>query len=461
MRIRKEHKFKKGAAAFYIVAFSTLVLLVVVVSFATIIISEIERTSNNDLSQSAYDSALAGVEDAKVAYNNYQKCVEENVAAGTINTGNDTLTCAEIITYVENPKYQDCDMVGHILGRVKKGASGEVKVDETTDNSTNNSMQQAYTCTKIQTTLSDYRSTLSSSQQTKVVKVKFDGEAGENVANNITRVRISWYANAEKSYQYSNLSSASEGVQFPQLGLKQTATPPTISLALVQTGESFSLSDFDTTKGSATDRGMVYLVPAKDETTAAKGKADNYNGTTWDASAKVSKIGQNAFLKSNDKTATNLPYGVYCPSNSDSEFACSAEIELPRPIGGTRNEDTFMFVVSLPYGKPSTDFALEFFCDEGKACTNKKIQSLNEEGEVEESKNTSSQAKLSGVQVKVDSTGRANDLYRRVETRLEAEADSSYLSIMGPLELLGNPDDDGLKKGTDIVKCEYNFDPTC
>ncbi len=451
MQLLKKQKFKKGAASFYIVAFATLVLLVVVVSFATIIISEIERTSNDDLSQSAYDSALAGVEDAKVAFSNYQKCIDSGKSAGVINEANDTLSCEEIITYVESPKYQNCDMVGHIIGRIKKSEEGEVKVEDTTDNR----MQQAYTCTKFETTLEDYRSTLSSSQQMKVVKVKFDGDAGENVANKITKVKISWYANEDTKFAYSNLGSSSTGVKFSQFGTAQTAVPPTISLAMVQTGTEFSLKDFDVTKGNQTDRGMLYLVPTN-ETTAKTSKANNYIGA-WNGS--INKIGTEGFLKSNDKTATNLPYGVNCPENSGSEFACSVEIDLPKPIGGTRNEETFMFVVALPYGKPSTDFSLEFYCS--GTCTNKPVKTINEKGEVEETKGTSSQAKLSGVQVKVDSTGRANDLYRRVETRLESEADSSYLSIMGPLELLGNPGDDGLKKGMDIVKCEYDFDPTC
>ena len=71
-KIRK--KFKEGAASFYIVAISTLILVIVAASFAAVIISEVTRTSNDDLAQSAYDAALAGVEDAKLAYYNYQKC---------------------------------------------------------------------------------------------------------------------------------------------------------------------------------------------------------------------------------------------------------------------------------------------------------------------------------------------------------------------------------------------------
>ena len=67
-------RVKKGAASFYIVAFSTLILVIIAVSFTTVILSELARSVNDDLSQSAYDAALAGIEDAKVAFANYQEC---------------------------------------------------------------------------------------------------------------------------------------------------------------------------------------------------------------------------------------------------------------------------------------------------------------------------------------------------------------------------------------------------
>ena len=87
-------KFKKGAASFYVVAFSTLILVVIAASFATVVISEVIRGSNDDLSQSAYDAALAGVEDARLAYANYRRCLLKNTGA-TAPNGDGSLTCAE------------------------------------------------------------------------------------------------------------------------------------------------------------------------------------------------------------------------------------------------------------------------------------------------------------------------------------------------------------------------------
>ena len=60
-------KTKKGMASLYLVAFTTLLLGVLTMSFVRVMVTESKESSNSDLSQSAYDSALAGIEDAKTA----------------------------------------------------------------------------------------------------------------------------------------------------------------------------------------------------------------------------------------------------------------------------------------------------------------------------------------------------------------------------------------------------------
>ena len=212
---------------------------------------------------------------------------------------------------------------------------------------------------------------------------------------------------------------------------------------------------------------MIYLVPAntaegEKNNNTKKTLSDNYNkindndtyisayenGTNY-VSNKLKDGSNGGFLKSNDKVAKNLPYVVGC--NNENTYMCSVTVELPNPIGGgTRNDDTFVFVVALPYGGPSTKFALEFLCaDSNGSC----FTITNSEGETIER-----EAELYNVQIKVDSTGRANTLYKRVEARLEP-ADEFSLSTLGPLEILGDGND-GLKKDF-YTTCEYDFDPTC
>lgn len=442
--------FKKGAASFYIVAIATLILVIVAASFAAVIISEITRTSNDDLAQSAYDSALAGVEDAKLAYYNYQNCKENS---GVVGGG---LECNDIIEWVEEGTKpagikSSCDMVAAILGR---GTGGEVPVQE----SSANNMQQAYTCVKFSPRTEDIKGRVDESNPVYTVRLKFDEtETGtiadeDRVANKIAKVKVKWHSDTdgdERRY-----------AKFGDKGLfEQTEPMPAVlSVGMVQTSTVFHLSDFDMTMGDRTDRGTVYLVPTNNASLAA---GDNYE------LALTKHIDANGFLKSNDKTSINKPYAVYC--EDDSGYACSVTIDIPRPVGsGVRNKDTFVFKIALPYGKPSTDFSLEFYCNDGTNCYTAPVSTAVDESLVVEPVAPvtptpvveSPKAVLDGVQVRIDSTGRANDLYRRVETRL-VPADTTTPYPLYAIQLLGSGSGSLIEKDLSPT-CEGNFGvPNC
>ena len=398
------------------------------------------RTSNDDLAQSAYDSALAGIEDAKLAYYNYEACKEKGVS-GKPPTDDSSMDCSSIVYFVdggEENSEKDCDMVAKILGR--EYDEGGVLIQESTTGS-NNNMQQAYTCVTIEPILSDYRSTLSESNTTQVVRVRLANVS----ASEIKKVKLSWYSEANdelSGYNYNNFRNNS--VTFPPLKSgAQAAAPPMLSVGLVQTADSFSLSDFDVTSDGATNRGMIYLVPTKKD---EKGNVENNYTGVYDENEEKNTISSSQIVKTNDRTVKNLPFAVYCPGlgENEEEFACSVELNLPSPIGGERNDETFAFVVTLPYGQPDTDFAMEFYCGEG-GC-----------GKTEEGTEGNSLAQLRGMQLKVDSTGRANNLYRRIEARLEAE-DTFFPYPLYAIELLGD-DKNGPLLSKDLTVTKENND---
>ena len=437
-------KFKKGAASFYVVAFSTLILLIIAASFTALVVAQITRTSNADLAQSAYDSAMAGVEDAKLAFYSYKNCLAQGAVAKPVVEGED-LGCDQIVYLMETPAENDCGVIARILAR--NDGSEQVMIEESAGN---NNMSQAYTCVKIQTKLNDYRATLSSDEQMKVIRPKFDDGVS---AGAIKQVRISWGA-VESNRTTSQFSSFNP--VFPSAAnLTRALDPPVISFALLQAGDSFKLSDFGRVADGRTNRGMVFLVP--------KNQKENLSdeSTTGYVYRSEKKIFASDFVKSNDKVSKNLPYAIDCDPDAES-FLCSALIELPEPIEGTRSDENFVIVVSLPYGKPTTDFSLQFCTGDG-ACDS-SIAETAEGG-------SGGPVGLKGMQMGVDSTGRANDLFRRVETRLEEETDG-VLSIMGPLELFGNGGDGGNGGGNSSdalnknfpVKCEsppFVAEPTC
>lgn len=441
-----KNKFKKGAASFYIVSISTLILLIIAMSFAAVIISEIERTSNDDLSQSAYDSALAGVEDAKVAFANYENC--KGTPAKEPQSGQ-PIDCGGIVWLIEHPS---CSMVGKILGRVDADDEQEVMIEESNQGVSNN-MQQAYTCVKINKNVKEFFGTLSSSSQMKIIRAKFEDDKAKRVA----KVKVKWYSDADAGIGTNvlNFTNFNNGkVVYPLAQEAKTAVPPTIALAMVQTAENYNFGDFDVTQGDRTDRGMIYMTPINNADDASKSVDNNYIGA-YDGS--INHIGESAMLKSNDKTSTNLPYGVYCPDPMTDDFACSVTIDLPKPVGGDRSNETFTFALFLPYGKTKTDFSLEYYCADDDMCA---TQGADDDGDTVVEEESKTQLSLDGVQIAVDSTGRANDLYRRVEARLEPGGGSgSFLALMGPLQLLGNGNGNGadtLKKDFPVTT-EYNF----
>lgn len=431
----RQKKYKKGAASFYIVAFSTLILMIIATSFAAIIISEVTRTSNDDLSQSAYDSAMAGVEDAKLAFYNYQNCLTQKKNNGTMPDG-----CSEILNYMDNP---DCDMVGKILGRSSSSEGQPVVVEES--NTVGNNMQQAYTCVTMTDSVPGYESTLSSSNMIRVIKAKFEDGVD---ASNIARVKLSWFSDTNTStVKYSNFDGSN--VSFKAATVGSIAAPPTISLAMIQTDEKFTISDFQSSNGAdRSDRGLIYLVPTDSKEKAKKTNASTYIGAYNDTSKNV--ITARQFADSNNKLKKNLPYAVYC-SEDNGDYLCSATINLPKPLHtDVRNDDTFIFVAGLPYGAPTTDFLLEFECADDKVCAKCKVGDTDCDPAAK-----GGTANLKGVQIEVDSTGKANDLFRRVSVRLDNRDDMS-LSIMGPLELLESSGRDALNKNYTVLT-EHNF----
>ncbi|MBO7561229.1 hypothetical protein J6T21_04380 [Candidatus Saccharibacteria bacterium] len=414
----KKIRTKQGIASFYLVAMATLLLGVLTVGFSTYVVNEVNRTTNFDLSKSAYDSALAGIQDAKLAIMNYNSCIKQGaVESETEPTGPSATTCDEIIYYMHHP---DCYMVGRILGRYPAGTTpGEVMIKES--EVSNNRMQQAYTCVKI-TSPTDYRTRLNSSDPTRVIPLKIKGGNIDSVKT----LRISWADNTGTNYN-NTLFEGSSLVFGTNL-----SNPPLISLQLMQTSNVFNLSDFDYSHGAATNRGTLYLAPSTGKTNNPSGTITNrYIDVTADN--RIPNAAGKGFAKSNDKVSQNLPYLVNCSENTDASFLCSAEIELPNAVGGQRSEETFILVVSLPYGGPDTDIAISL-------CTTEHVCNSISNDENVTTGDTTTGTGIATIknQLRIDSTGRANNLFKRIESRVETSENGSYSFSYDAIQALGS-----------------------
>ncbi len=388
MKLNTYSSTKKGVASLYVVIFATILFGVITLSFIRIILSESKQSSNDDLSQSAYDSALAGVEDAKIAVNRYYQCINNG---GNLNScGFDTLFGG------------DCDdfKLKEYLGY---DYEGEVLIQE----SNSNNSDQAYTCTILSNIVSDYRSTLTSDTRTRVVPLGI----GATSLSQVKTIEFRWYSEINGT-EFKNLNHNGTLAE-----ANQSTTPPTISLTLLKTPANFSIDDFN--NSTSLNYSTMVLLPSD----ASDGSA-------------VTALSQNdiSLAGNSDKTSSgvpvaNTPYRVQC---THSEFACTLTLgastsPLSFDAGGNA-----ILIVSLPYGDTVTDFAVTL---------------RNASGDI---------IPFENVQVSVDSTGRANQLLRRVESRLDP-ADTFFPYPQYEVELTGTDDESLLKYYWITANCWTNL----
>lgn len=371
------YQSKKGAAAFYVVIFTMLLLSVITMSFIRIMVSEATKSTNDDLSKSAYDSALAGVEDAKIVLVKYHQCLDQGEVAK--KDGN---TCQHIIWAMQNG---GCDTVALALKR-NGNSGGEVKIKETISSSPNSEdMEQAYTCVKLSEDLEDYRAELSSEKRIRVIPIRTGNLADGSATNldNVHGIRFSW---SSPSVKYLNqVLQQFNSDWFVNANEAQKYIPP-IAVDFYQTDTGwFSLGELSTVNNShdGTDHFSLLFQP-------------NSSGGVGTGSKYYTK---EKVIENSDK-ADDSPVKVQCTGTAD--FQCSVDIELPKPFrGGSRNLATTLLRVELPYGgDQKTDFSIQLCTGNGSKLCDTTVNFV-------------------GVQAQIDSTGRANDLFRRVDTRVE------------------------------------------
>lgn len=400
---------KKGAASLYVVVFATILFGVITLSFVRIILSEGNQSSNDDLSRSAYDSALAGVEDAKIMVNRYYKCLSEH---GSNCSQYDIFsTDAEI----QNPNFckNGFPLARALYGQnyvdVNSGSDNpsEIKIQES---SSGNNSDQAYTCVIVKDTVPDYRGTLTDDTRTKAIPLGVNREDGSDETNlgQVSQIVFKWFSQTNQGSNNTAFTLASDK-ELKNYATK--TTPPTISLTLIRAPKNINLNDINYDPTSRNDN----VVNNSGNTVLYSTMIFLPSGGSTNNNIPSSEIVNAGDAVKSGSSNEQTPFPVECTNGN--EFACTVTLN----VGGLlNNSDNAMLIVSLPYGDSFTDFALEM-------------------------KNTSGNTiDFKGVQVSVDSTGRTNQLYRRVETRLDP-ADLFFPYPQYALEL-GDGDENSFKK---------------
>ncbi len=392
--INQKQKTRKGGVSLYIVVFMALMFGVITLGFIRIVLNDAKETSNTDLYNSAYDSALAGVEDAKIALIKYHDCVSQGAVA---NSAAAEGTCPYIVAAMEDGiNNQSCDVVRDVLGRDQDNQDAVI-IQETQSSNQGNAddLEQAYTCVKITERTADYLTTLSASDSTRIVPLH------SSDLQDIDAIEFSWYSSQNGTdYNFMNGNMQSNNTE-------KAYTPPVVAFELFQTDTANNGEKCPLTYGLKTN--VVNLSPCFSVAElSVMGQESNAFGTDHamlvfyprsNSSSNRTVVDANSVLDHSDKSDNDT---IDANCNNSGNFACTAVIKFPSTFRHTTRATATSFVkVTLPYNRPATDISLTF-------C--KTLDGNN---------NCTATTELSGVQAAVDSTGRANDLYRRVETRIE------------------------------------------
>lgn len=353
----------RGATALFIVIFSILLMSTITISFLSLMVSEQQRSTNDELSQSAYDSALAGVEDAK-------RAIVASRGSGAIAT--------QFRNAINDSQDADgCQAIGMMVNGITSPVS-EIPVQSTTTSSggagAGDELNQAYTCLKVDNLTDNF---LVSAEEDTVVFVPL------RMASQIDQIRVSW----QRAEEIPGVGYATSGT-LPLLthsDWNSQRTPAMIRLQTVTPSGSFSLNDFDDSETSST----IFLYPSDIG-------AGGSTGVDLDMPERAGSL-----------TSPNTPEGVACASGSvlPTSFLCSVTINLARPVAAASDVS---FLVIRPIYRGATV----------------QIEGLYGGNLVQ----------FDGAQPAVDSTGRANDLFRRVEARLTLGGEGeSGSGVLGPI----------------------------
>jgi hypothetical protein len=356
---------QQGAVSLFVVIFAALLMTIVTVGFVQLMIKDQQQATTSDLSQSAYDSSLAGVEDAKRLLILDQSCRD-----GTAGPGVDCNKVTAALTPSGASGETECDTLA--ASGVVGETNGETIIQKTTGDDASKQLDQAYTCVKITTNTDNYKAQLAVNQSS-VIPLRGVSE--------FDTVTISWFSKDDLPNPNDTTltyGTALEGTSLPPVGDKWKFNRPSLMRAqLMQTGASFTQADFNDGQNSGSDNNTLFLFPA----TAGA------NSLPFAATDPR-------------RSPTNAPHVVRCePDLRTSDYACQMTLTLPAPNdGNTVNRNAYLHLGALYNG---AHYKVEL-------------------------KKANVPVKFDRVQPIVDSTGRANDAFRRVQARVELKSDFTY-----------------------------------
>lgn len=355
--MRQAKRDERGFVSLFTVIFFMLLITIITVGFLRIMAIEQRQALDNDLSASAEAAAQSGVEDAKRAILKYHSLPDGDPLKAQLLAALTSNNCDALFT----------------------NASVRTALNLSNTGSINDQpgLNEFYTCLSVNLNTPDYVGQASAGKSELIPLVPQNGDRFEQIL-------VSWHLASQTIGNDGDGQPVNyaPGLQLPPVtgGANSWSTrgyPAYLRVELYgYPNGNFGRSGIDTLSRS------VFLVPNSSTNAAAVSSATPINVGTVDPRGmdqnKINLVGIRC-----SGTPPNVPLGTY---------ACTARLELEASQPSTSNN--YYLRVTPLYG--SAHFRLQMI--RGASVIN-----------------------FSGVEPIIDSTGRASDVFRRIQTRVRPD----------------------------------------
>lgn len=384
----KIQHYSRGAVSLFVVIFTSLLFVTITVGFTILMLSNQQQSTDNDLAQSALDSAQAGTEDAKRVLAQLADCEERDLITGPMATAD----CIRINQAVSS---NECNTINRSVGA---SIDSERLVKTTIEDE---KLEQAYTCVKINTDTDSYIGKTKGEDEIRVIPLRS--------AQNFSHVRVSWLLADDMSLPsgrsvnfslptYANTgrdesnNAEPETIRFPtkQEWLDQDRAAVLRLQTIQYRPGTVNLNTMDNNQRS------VFLYPNDAVNTSPRGSLPA--AAYLESAIDLGLVDQHHPIRPGNHDApagmdgpygTNKPQLIRC-DDVVSGYMCSTDIVLPQSPNSN-----FSYLTLASFYR-ETSFMVELIRSDG------------------------TRAKFNNVQPEIDATGRANDVFRRVVSRVES-----------------------------------------
>lgn len=356
--MRQGKSDEQGFVSLFTVIFFMLLVTIITIGFLRIMAAEQRQALDNDLNASAEAAAQSGIEDAKRAILKYNSLPTGDPLKNALQAALTSSACNALFTS------------GSVRAALNLNNTGSINNQP--------GLNEYYTCLSVNLNTPDF---VGSASAGKSEFVPFAPENGDK----FDKFTISWHL--------ASPTVGNDGDGQPARYAPGTSLPPVTGAANSWSTQGYPAylrvelygypnGNFDRTKLDVLSR-SVFLIPNYSSNAAAIGSATPID---------IAGVDPRGF----DQNKLNL-IGIKCngapPSVPTGTYACTATIQLDTGQPSTSN-NYFLRVTPL-YG--STHF---------------RVQML---------RNPNTVVNFSGVEPTVDSTGRASDVFRRIQSRIRLD----------------------------------------